>query len=98
MWNDKIQDRFWWHSVKGSVDELFYELAKAEDEEEIGFYLLDLYRSDKADFNCFTKDQEKRIKKYLTLLIDETLKHRALISEIVNELRSLKHDPIQEPT
>ncbi len=98
MWNDKIQDRYWWHSVKGGVDELLYELAKAEDEEEVGFYLLNLYRSNDADFKCFTKSKEITIKRLLDFLMRETLKHRAMLSEITSEIGSLKHDPAQDST
>ena len=98
MWNDKVQDRYWWHPIKGSMEEFLYELAKAEDEEEVGFYLLNLYLRGESDFKCFARSEEKKIKKILTLLINDTLKHRALLSEIVSEIGNLRHDSVQDPT
>ncbi len=96
MWKDKIQERYWWHPVKNSLDEFLYELVKAEDEEEVGLYLLGLYRNDEADFKCFTKSKERKIKRLLNFLMKETLRHRVMLSEIASEIGSLKHDSVQD--
>ncbi len=90
MWKDSIGERYWWHEVKDQVDELLFELAKAEDEEEIGFYLLNLHLNSKQDYACFSKVQAKEIRTLLQQLVNDTFRHQKLLAEIVNEIKDIR--------
>ena len=46
MWKDKVRQRYRWARIQDELDELLYELSKAEDEEE-EFICADEEESDK---------------------------------------------------
>ena len=92
MWKDRIETRYWWHEAKDAIDQLLYELAKAEDEEELSYYVLNLHQKNKDDFNCFSGEENKEIKRLLSVLVHQTDKHRKLLNEIMKELNALR-DP-----
>ena len=90
VWTDKIENRYWWHQTKGEFDQLICELEKAEDEEGVSLYVLEMHQKSEADFSCFGKETEFEIRRLLTHLIKETEKHKNLLSEIADELKALK--------
>ena len=90
MWNDKISERFWWHHAQSAFEQLSDELAKAEDEEEVGLYLLNLHLKNHHDFQCFSAQEEEVVKKLLVYLIEESIRHRELLSKIVSEVKSMR--------
>ncbi len=95
MWKDEVRERYWWHEMRGALDQLLYELAKAEDEEELGFYLLHFYQTTQSDYECFTKEEEKKMKRLLGFLMHQTQKHRKWLGEIIAELKKLGESHVQ---
>lgn len=90
MWSDKISERFWWHHGQSALDQLLDELAKAEDEEEVELYLLNLHHGNHHDFQCFTPKEIKVIKEILRLLIDESHRHKALLSQLIDSVKEMR--------
>ncbi len=90
MWKDRVRERYWWREINSQIDEFLFELAKAEDEEEIDLYLLDLHRKNERDFQCFTPQEKKLVQKLLTFLIRDTIRHQKLLAEIVREIKTLR--------
>ena len=90
MWKDKAKDSFWWMEVRSEIDELLCELCKAEDEEEVGIYLLSLHFKNEKDLKFFTKKEIVTIKKLLSFLMSDTHRHRELLGEMGKELSELR--------
>ncbi len=86
MWNDRLRQHYWWAEINGEAEKLLYELRKAEDEEEAGAYLLQLYLKNEADLEFFTTEERAQIQKILSFLIQETEKHCSVLSNLADEL------------
>ncbi|MBI4550175.1 MAG: hypothetical protein HY714_04545 [Candidatus Omnitrophica bacterium] len=92
MWREPVRKRYRWASVKHELDELILELAKAEDEEEVGLYLLKLHHEHELDPALFGAAERAKIKKCLAVLIRDTERHRRLLKAAVAELEAKKND------
>lgn len=92
MWRDPVRKRYGWARVRHEFDELILELAKAEDEEEVGLYLLKLHHEYDLDLAFFTNVEKAKIKKYLAVLIRDTERHRRLLKTAVKELEARKYN------
>ena len=90
MWKDKARERYPWAKIQSQLDELIYELSKAEDEEEVELSMLRLHAGDKVDFEFFTPEEARKVKKLLFILIRDTQKHQALLNVAVKELERKK--------
>ena len=90
MWKDKAKERYPWAKIKNQLDELIYELSKAEDEEEVELSMLRLHAGNKIDFEFFTPEEAGKVKKLLAILIKDTQRHQALLSGAVEELEKKK--------
>lgn len=86
MWQDKVTQRYRWAGIRGEKDELLYELSKAEDEEEVALYLLRLHYDNETELKSFTPAQKEKIKKLLSILIRDTIKHREFLAAVIKEL------------
>ncbi len=95
MWKDRVRERYWWREINNQIDELLFELAKAEDEEEIDLYLLNLHQKNEGDFQCFTKQEKELVQRLLAFLIQDTIQHRKLLTKIIKEVENIRnhHDP-----
>jgi hypothetical protein len=91
VWRDPVRKRYGWARVRHELDELILELAKAEDEEEVGLYLLKLHHEYDLDLALFTVPEKTKIKKCLAALIRDTERHRRLLKAVVKELEERKH-------
>ena len=89
MWRDSVKDRYWWIKVRNEMEELLWELSKAEDDEETDLYLLRLHFDNESDLNFFTETEKREIKRLLSILMTDTKKHRNLLIEISKELKGL---------
>ena len=87
MWHDRITERYRWAKIKSQFDELIYELSKAEDEEEVGLYLLRLHCENEKDLLFFSEEEKKAIKRLLNILVADTLRHRELLGAVLKELK-----------
>lgn len=87
MWKDKVSQRYRWAAIQDQFDELIYELTKAEEEEEVGLYLLRLHYDNEIDLGFFSPLEKERIKKLLTVLMSDTARHRELLLEVIAELK-----------
>jgi hypothetical protein len=85
-WMDPVRKRYKWAQIEGRLEELIYELSKAEDEEEAGLYLLRLHYENGTDMVFFTVKEKRRIRKLLAILIEDTKRHRELIAGVVRKL------------
>ena len=93
MWRDKVTQRYHWAGIHDKFEELIFELTKAEEEEEVGLYLLRLHYDNEIDLDFFNLREKERIKKLLTILMDDTARHRELLLKAIAELkaRRVKH-------
>ncbi len=87
MWRDRVKERYRWARIHSQMDELIYELTKAEDEEEVGLYLLRLHCDNEIDLKFFARIEKALIKNLLTTLVNDTVRHRELLTEIIGELK-----------
>ena len=81
------EERGGWASLEGQWHALLENLSKAEDEEEVGLYLLVLHLNNKPDLDFFSAAEAARIRKLLGFLIEDTARHRDLLSLVILELR-----------
>lgn len=72
------------------VKKFLHEISKAEDDEESDLFLLRLHLNNQLDFGFFTEAEEEKVKKLLTTLIQDTLKHQQLLGKIQEELEPKK--------
>ncbi len=86
MWKDSVRNRYRWAGIENKMDELIYELSKAEEEEEVGLYLLHLHYDNEIDLNFFSKTEKGKIKKLLGILINDTMQHRERLALVIKEL------------
>ncbi len=86
MWNDKLRQHYWWAEINSPAEKFLYELRKAEDEEDAGVYLLQLYLNNESDLHFFSNKDRRRICQILTFLIHETEKHRTILAHLADEL------------
>ncbi len=87
-WNDQISKRYPWAEIQNKLDELIFELSKAEDEEDVELSLLSLHFGNRVDLSYFTKREQRQIKKKLTVLIEDTRKHCRLLGEALAEMKA----------
>jgi len=85
-WEDKVENHFEWARIQSEREELLFELYKAEDEEEAGIYLMEMHLRNKTDLEFFSSRERKRIKELMGQLIRDTIKHRDLLGECVEEI------------
>ena len=90
MWSDQIRGRFWWAKIQSQLDKLLYELSKAEDEEELELYVLELHQRNEEDLKYFSTEERKKIEELLTVLIRGSRKHKELLGRIVKELEEVR--------
>ena len=93
MWKDIVQERYWWARIEDQLDELIYELSKAEEEEATLLYLMGLYQDDSLDLQFFTEEECQKVRQLLSILMDYSLKHRDMLSELLEGLDSKKRNP-----
>jgi len=86
MWSDRLRQHYWWAEINGTAEKFLYELRKAEDEEDSGVYLLQLYLNNEDDLRFFSNKDRHRIRQILSFLIYETQKHRVVLSNLADEL------------
>lgn len=84
---EKETDRHPIPSHREQLDELIYGLSKAEEEGEVGIYLLRLHLENDVDLRFFKPKEREEIKKQLSFLIDETARHRELLAAAIEEMR-----------
>lgn len=70
-----------------AIEELRRAISKAEDEENSDLFLLQLYFENKKDLSLFSFEEEKKIKKCLMRLMQDTAKHQELLREVADELK-----------
>lgn len=90
MWRDPVRKRYRWAAMQSQMDELIFELSKAEEEEEIGLYLLRLHYDNEVDLRFFTQREKDKIKKLLGILMNDTARHRELLTSVMRELAEKK--------
>ena len=90
MWKDKVQERYWWAHIQDQLDELIYELSKAEEEEAALFYLLGLHLNDLSDLEFFNVKEQVKIKKLLGDLMIFSHDHSGLLTQALQILREQK--------
>jgi len=76
--------------VLPSWEELFLQLCKAEDEEEASIYLLGLHLHNEGDMKFFSNYEREIIKTRLAFLIEETMRHKKILADILQELENSK--------
>ena len=86
MWKDPVESRYWWSKIQNQWDKLLHELGKAEEEEEVDLYLLRLHFDNKTDRELFTPAEEEEMLKLLSILMNDTIKHRELLAQVIVEL------------
>lgn len=93
MWSDRLRQHYWWAEINSPAEKLLYELRKAEDEEDAGIYLLQLYMHNEGDLMFFTSSERRKIRQILGFLIGETERHKAILSHLADELekKRVKH-------
>ncbi len=87
MWKDKVTQRYRWAAIQDKFDELIFELSKAEEEEEVGLYLLRLHYDNEIDLRFFDPGEKEKIKRMLDVLMSDTVRHRELLSKVSAELK-----------
>ncbi|MBI4358799.1 MAG: hypothetical protein HY584_05820 [Candidatus Omnitrophica bacterium] len=93
MWKDTVRERYWWAQIQSQLDELIYELSKAEEEEAALFYLLGLHLSDLSDLKFFSEREQIKIRGLLTELMNYSNQHLTILSKVLEELKAQKeHD------
>lgn len=96
MWNDEIKERYWWAEIQNQIQNLVWELSKAEDEEGVDLYLLRLHFDNEPDLKFFTEPEKNIIKQQLSVLISDTEKHLRLLNEMNEELKTLGQNHVSE--
>lgn len=86
MWKDNVERRYHWAKIRSQLDELLFELSKAEEEEEVGLYLLRLHLDNKIDLKFFTAAQRERVSALFSILINDTKRHQELLAGAIREL------------
>ena len=90
MWKDKIHERYWWARIQDQLDELIYELSKAEEEEAALVYLLGLHLSNFSDLKFFDARERAKVIKLLTALMDFSKQHSKLLTQALQESENKK--------
>lgn len=86
MWSDRLRQHYWWAEINSPAEKFLYELRKAEDEEDAGVYLLQLYLNNESDLHFFSNKDRRKIRQILTFLIHETKRHRSILAHLADEL------------
>ena len=68
------------------MDELIYELSKAEEEEAAIFYLMKLHFDNAVDLKFFSEKEGEKIKQLLSFLMHYSNKNRDLLTQAIKEL------------
>ena len=92
MWTEDVKDRYWWLTIRNELEELLGELLRAEDDEGTDLYLLQLHFANHSEIEFFTKAEQTEIKKLLSILINDTAKHRNLLAQMAFQLKELSGD------
>lgn len=92
MWNDDVKSRYWWAKMNHPIDSLIYELSKAEDEEEAELPQLRQLLENKNDLECFIPEDVDQIRKLLSILIEDTMKHSKFLAQAMKTLKSRADD------
>lgn len=95
MWQDKVRERYWWAGIQNQIDELMYELSKAEEEEAAVLYLLGLYVDNAADLKFFDEKKREKIKGCLSVLMNHSARHRELLNQAAERLAEKKRGHAQ---
>lgn len=88
MWSDRLRQHYWWAEIGSGAEKFLYELHKAEDEEDTGIYLLQLYLNNEVDLEFFDEKERHRVRQILAYLICETEKHRKILGKLASELEA----------
>ena len=86
MWKDDVREQFWWVKIRNQMEELLYELDKAENDEQTDLYLLRLHLDNEPELRFFNEEERNKIEKLLSILIKDTLKHHHLLTQLVEQL------------
>lgn len=84
---DAEREERWWIAPDPQWEELIHDLSQAEDEEDVGLYLLRLHFNNQPDLDFFTSREIAKIKRLLSFLMDDTAKHMDLLSLVILELK-----------
>lgn len=89
MIQDRIRLPYPWIKIKNELEELLYKLSLAEDEEDGKLFLARLYQQDYENLAYFNEKEQEEIRGLLTLLIEDTRRHKELIGEMIGEIKNL---------
>ena len=90
MWKDAVEKRFYWANMGKEIEKLLYELVKAEEEEDAGIYLLQMHFDHAHEPIPFKSDEKKKIRGFLTILIEESRGHQKLLQDVIAKLEKEK--------
>lgn len=90
MWKGDIREHYPWAKIQSQMDELIYELSRAEDEEGAELIQLQLHLDDKTDLGFFTQEEAEMIASLLSVLIGDTMKHQNLLGNAIKDLKEKK--------
>ena len=90
MLEEKIRLSYPWIKIKNQNDELRCRLALAEDQEEAEMFLFRLYVENEQDLEFFDIEDRERVRGFLRFLIEDTHRHKELIGEMIEALRSVE--------
>jgi hypothetical protein len=72
------------HSL--SAERFLQDLGQAEEEEESDLFVLRMYFQSKSDLEFFTPEEAEKIRRLLSALMKDTLKHQELLLKVREEI------------
>lgn len=88
MFRDAIRIRYPWARIASQLDELRYELSRAEDEEDVELSMLRMLAGNKLDLQFFTQKEQQKIRALFAILVEDTQKHGELLREAMKEIET----------
>lgn len=88
MFRDDIRVRYPWARIATQLDELHYELSRAEDEEDVELSMLRMLAGNKSDFRFFTPREQRKVRALFAVLVEDTQKHGELLREAMKEIEA----------
>ena len=73
-----------------TLEEVLYELVKAEEEEDAGIYLLMMHYDHASETVPFSPPEKKKVLKLLETLIRDSRKHQQLLQGMIERLENRK--------
>ena len=90
MWKDAVEKRYFWASMEQELERVFFELIKAEEEEDTGIYLLMMDYDHATEEDPLILGEKEKILHLLSILIGESRKHQKLLQEAIARLEKRK--------